>query len=151
MTKTDYKFSLTERALLRFQLWQRIERSRADILKDNGLITIERKYYPLDDGQFEYPFGDAGAAYLESASITEKGHDAYIAIFEQHPKAYEKWKAKDKENPVRNFMNVEQILCDEDQIRYMINAGLRDQLVLSNRTTGKEGHYADLYVEGVDF
>ena len=151
MTITDYKFSLAEKALLRLQLWELIEHSRAIILKNQGLITIDKKYFALDDGLFEYPFGDVGAAFLEFAAFTEKGHDSYVSIFEEHPQAYKKWKKRDKENPPRNYMNAEQMFCTEARIDYMINAGLRDQLVASSRKTGKEDHYADLYEEGVNF
>lgn len=151
MTKTDYRFSLAEKALLRLQLWELIEHSRAILLKDQGLITIDKKYFPLDDGLFEYPFGEAGAAFLEFAAFTEKGQNTFIAIFEEQPNAYKKWKKRDKENPPRSYMNAEQMFCTEARIDYMINAGLRDQLVASSRITGKEDHYADLYEEGVEF
>lgn len=148
MAKTTNRFTLTEKALLRLQIWERIERSQAMLLHKHALVTIDKKYFPLDDGLFDYPFGDVGAVYLEYISFTNKGHDTYVAIFDDRLKEYEKWKKKEGHPP---SVGSEQILCTEEHINSMINTGLRDRLVVSNRPIGHEEHYAELYEHGEEY
>ena len=149
MAKAINTFTLTEKALLRLQLWDRIERSQIMFLQKHGLVTIDKKYFPLDDGGFDYPFGDAGTAYLEYIEFTRKGHDSYVTIFNTRLGDYKSW--KEERNNISPNMGAEQILCTQDHIKCMINIGLRDQLVVSNRRTGHEEHYAELYENGEEY
>ncbi len=146
MTKIQFTFTLIEEAVLRLQTRERIERSQALLLQKHGLVTIKKKYFTLDDGLFEYPFGDVGAVYLEYVDFTDKGQDIYCEIFDTRLKEFEKWSMSENNRPPS--LGTEQVLPTIQHTIYMINAGLRDQLVVSNRLTGQEDFLADRYEYG---
>jgi len=148
MTNTITSFTFAEKALLRLQMWEMIERSRAILLEEQGLITIETASFSMDESGFDYPFGKVGVLDLEYVRFTDEGYQAYVSIFNNHADHYERW-AKDQ-NAVLLYPALEQILCLKDKVQFLIRTGLRDRLVVTNRLTGMEELNAEDYEQGLE-